>query len=141
MPELNTFTGKLAFATNDGVSVAGHPGRCKAFMIYELNNGVVVNKELRENTFTHHRASGAQEEQHGHTHEENHQGHSHQSLIDALKDCSFFIAKMGGWRIVEDLKNNNITPLFTSIEIIESAVEMFIKAELKNNDELVCHHH
>ena len=141
MTETNDrFTGKIAIATNDEINVAGHPGRCRAFMIYEIINGVIENKECRENTFTHHRAGNTGEEHYRHE-DNNHHGHSHETLIIALKDCSFFIAKSGGWRIVEDLKNNNITPLFTSVEQIETAVELFLNGELKNDVELVCHHH
>ncbi len=137
--ELNTvksghFSGKVAIATNDGERVTGHLGRCRSFMIIELNNETIVNKELRDNVFTHHRM-----------HEENHNhseggGHSHTNLINGLKDCSFLISSGGGWRIVEDLKQNNITPIFSDVEMIDDAIAKFVKGELKDDAGLICRH-
>ena len=45
---------KIAVATNDNVLVAGHVGRCKAFLIYETDGSKIISKEIRENSFTHH---------------------------------------------------------------------------------------
>jgi predicted Fe-Mo cluster-binding NifX family protein len=49
--ELNTissdkFSGKIAIATNDGIRVTGHIGRCRSFVIYEFEGDKIVNKEL-----------------------------------------------------------------------------------------------
>jgi len=129
------FSGKLAIATNDGTRVTGHIGRCRSFMIYEIDGENILNKELRENVFTHHRISDHNEHNHGEG-----GGHSHAGLIEGLKDCSYLISHGGGWRVVEDLKQNNIATLFTEVELIEDAVTKFIKGELKNDADLVCRH-
>jgi len=131
----STFSGKIAIATNNGVNVTGHIGRCRSFMIYELNDSKILNKELRENVFTHHRISDHNEHHHGEG-----GGHSHAGLIEGLKDCSYLISHGGGWRVVEDLKQHNITTLFTEVELVEDAVTKFIKGELKNDADLVCRH-
>ena len=109
----NRFSGKIAIATNDGRRVTGHIGRCRSFMVYELDGEKIINKELRENVFTNHRMHK------GHQHHGEGGGHSHSQLINGLKDCSYLISRGGGWRIVEDLKQNNITPVFTDTELIE----------------------
>jgi predicted Fe-Mo cluster-binding NifX family protein len=91
---------------------------------------------LRENLFTNHRL-------HNHDHNHNHGeggGHSHAGLIESLKDCKFLISKGGGWRVVEDLKQHNITTLFADVEFIDDAVNKFIKGELKNEIDLICDH-
>jgi predicted Fe-Mo cluster-binding NifX family protein len=132
---IKKFSGKIAIATNDGIRITGHIGKCRSFMIYELKEDKIINKELRENLFTHHRLN----ENHQHHGEEG--GHSHAGLINGLKDCSYLISSGGGWRVVEDLKQNNITPIFSEIDQIEDAVEKFIKGELKDNEGLVCNHH
>lgn len=131
----STFSGKIAIATNNGVNVTGHIGRCRSFMIYEIDGENILNKELRENVFTHHRISDHHEHHHGEG-----GGHSHAGLIEGLKDCSYLISHGGGWRVVEDLKQNNIVTLFTDVELIENAVNQFIKGELKNDPDLVCRH-
>jgi predicted Fe-Mo cluster-binding NifX family protein len=136
---ITSFTGKIAVASDDQLTVAGHLGRCRAFMIFEINNGTVTSKEWRENTFTHHRMMEASGQQ-PHHHEENH-GHSHAALVDGIKDCSYLISRGGGWRVVEDLKSSNIQPVFADVEKIDNAVNLFVKGELINNDEYVCRHH
>ena len=127
------FVGKIAVATNDLVRVTGHIGKCKSFMVYEIEGDKISSKELRENLFTNHRMNPS------HQHH-NDGGHSHTHLIEGLKDCTFLISKGGGWRVVEDLKQHNITTLFADVELIDDAVNKFIKGELKNDQELICNH-
>ena len=50
------------------------------------------------------------------------------------------VSSGGGWRVVEDLKQHNITTLFTDVELIEDAVNKFINGELKNETDLICDH-
>jgi len=132
--QTNTFKGKIAIATNDQERVTGHIGKCRSFMVYEIDGEKIINKELRENSFTNHRR-GAEHQHHG-----KNGGHSHTHLIEGLKDCHYLISSGGGWRVVEDLKQHNIITLFTDIEMIEDAVNKFINGELKNETNLVCDH-
>jgi predicted Fe-Mo cluster-binding NifX family protein len=135
--QTNNFKRKIAIATNDQQRVTGHIGRCKAFMIYEIDGEKIVNKELRKNNFTNHRRGS---EHHHQGDSEDHGRHSHEHLINGLKDCSYLISSGSGWRVVEDLKQHNIITLFTDVELIEEAVNKFIKGELKNETDLVCDH-
>jgi predicted Fe-Mo cluster-binding NifX family protein len=129
------FSGKIAVATNNQKTITGHIGKCKAFMVFEIDGEKVINKELRENLFTNHRIS-----HHNYHGEVGGHRHNHTHLIEGLKDCSYLISKGGGWRVVEDLKEYNITTLFADVELIEDAVDKFIKGELKNDERLVCDH-
>ena len=139
--ETNGFNGKVAIATDDQKRVTGHIGRCRGFMIYEIAGEKIVNKELRENRFTNHRRGGAHHNGEGEGHGgQGHGRHSHEHLINGLKDCSYLISSGGGWRVVEDLKQHNISTLFTNEELIEDAVNKFIKGDLKNETDLVCDH-
>ncbi len=131
----NTFKSKIAVATNDQRRVTGHIGRCRSFMIYEIDGEKIIGKELRENNFTNHRRDGEYHHSHGEGGE-----HKHTHLIEGLKDCKYLISSGGGWRVVEDLKLHNISTLFTDVEMIEDAVNMLIKGELKNESNLVCDH-
>lgn len=133
--QTNNFKGKIAIATNDQQRVTGHIGRCRAFMVYEIDGEKIVNKELRENLFTNHRRGGEHHQHQGEGGE-----HRHVHLIEGLKDCKYLISSGGGWRVVEDLKQQNISTLFTEVEMIEDAVNKFIKGELKNETNLVCDH-
>jgi predicted Fe-Mo cluster-binding NifX family protein len=134
--EKTGFTGKIAIATNDQKRVTSHIGKCKAFMIYEIDGEKVVNKEFRENVFTNHRMMKQSHQHRG----EGEGRHGHTNLINGLKDCSYIISRGGGWRVVEDLKRHNIQSVFADVELIEDAVNKFLKGELKNNAELLCDH-
>lgn len=128
------FSGKIAIATDDQKRVTGHIGRCRSFIVYEINDNKITNKELRENVFTNHRMG------HAHQHHGEGGGHNHAHLIEGLKGCKYLISSGGGWRVVEDLKQHDITILFTEVELIEDAVNLFIKGELDNNADLTCRH-
>ncbi len=130
------FSGKIAVATNDQKRVTGHIGRCRTFMVFEIDKNKIVNTETRANQFTNHQRVG----EHQHHHGEGHGNHNHTHLIDGLKDCSYLISSGGGWRVVEDLKQNNIITLFTDVELIDDAVNMFLNGELRHEDALECRH-
>jgi predicted Fe-Mo cluster-binding NifX family protein len=131
------FSGKIAVATNDMNRVTGHIGKCKAFIVYEIEGDKILSKELRENLFTNHRRDKHSHRQHR---GEGEGRHSHRHLIEGLKDCKYLISKGGGWRVVEDLKQHNIITFFVDVESIEEAVNKFIRGELKNEPNLVCNH-
>lgn len=139
-----SFSGKIAVATNDQRRVTGHIGKCKAFAVYEINEGKIIGKEIRENFFTNHRRMDQDQLHHAHIAGGQGEGgrhrHSHTHLIEGLKDCNYLISRGGGWRVVEDLKKHNIHALFSDVELIEDAVNMFTKGELINDNKLTCNH-
>lgn len=128
---------KIAVATNDNIKVAGHVGRCKAFLVFETEEKQILNKVIRINSFTHH---GQQGHNHEHHPGEGH-GHGHHNLIEGLKDCDVLIFNHGGWRLIDDLKANNIEPVLTDELIAEEAVLKYVKGELVINEENVCQSH
>ncbi len=129
---------KIAVATNDEINLTGHVGRCHGFIVYEVDENKIINKEIRQNNFTHHHSS------HNHNHEHHHgegHRHGHENLIEGLKDCSYILFQGGGWRLIEDLKANNIIPILTSENNADEAVIKFLKGELVNEENLTCNHH
>jgi len=131
---------KIAVATNDEIKIAGHVGRCKGFLVFETENNKITSKEIRLNTFTHHRQQGHNHHEHHHSQEH---GHSHHSLIEGLKDCEALIFNHGGWRLIDDLKENNIKPILTDEVLAEDAVQKYLDGTLIINEDNVCqgHHH
>ena len=131
---------KVAVATNDNQTIAGHVGRCRAFIVFETDSSRIMNREIRENNFTHHHQQGENDQEHHHHHNEEH-AHSHHSLIDGLRDCEAVIFTSGGWRLSEDLKAHNLTPILTNEKIAEDAVLKYLKGELIINEENACRGH
>ena len=133
---------KIAVATNNNETVAGHVGRCKAFLVYEIKDSRIVRVELRENSFSNH-AHGIRHENYGHHHSEHGHGHRHGRLVEGLRDCEYLIFKSGGWRMIENLQENNIQPIITDEKIADDAVNQLIKGELVQKELEDCHqgHH
>ena len=124
---------KIAVATNDNQLIAGHVGRCKAFIVYETEGLKTLNKTIRINSLTHHSEE--------HQHQGEGHGHSHHNLIEGLKDCETLIFNHGGWRLIEDLKAHNITPILTDEKLADEAVQKYLTGDLIINEENVCRGH
>lgn len=131
---------KIAVATNDNITITGHVGRCKAFIVFDVNEKDILSSEIRLNSFTHHNQLSQTEEHNLHNHSHEH-GHGHGGLIEGLRDCSYVLFQGGGWRLVEDLKTNNITPVLTSEVDAATAVRKLIKGELVSNENNICRCH
>ncbi len=131
---------KIAVASNNQQTVSGHVGKCRGFLIYEIENNSILNKNYLENTFTHHRMNQGEDHHHEHNHAEGH-GHGHQNLMDALKGCEALIFQSGGWRMIEDLKVNNIKPVLTDEKFSDDAVTKYLKGELLEKEDGACHAH
>ena len=130
---------KIAVATDDFENITGHVGRCKAFMIFTVENGKISQKETRINNFTNHHRNN-EHHGHGHGHKQGH-NNGHQRLAEGLKDCEYLICHGCGWRLQEDLKAQNITPFFTTLSLAEEAVVKLEQGKLENNTEWVCNSH
>ncbi len=127
---------KIAIASNDLKHVTGHLGRCKSFIIYNIEDKKVTGLETRQNTFTHHSMGHQGEHSDG---EEHH--HSHSELVNNLSDCEVLIFQSGGWRVIEDLKAANIIPFLTDEKVADVAVEKYLKGELIERLENTCNTH
>jgi len=130
---------KIAVASNNKTSVAGHVGRCKGFLIYETDENNILDKTYIDNTFTHHRLHPHEDHQHGHHHGEG-GGHDHEKLVQALNGCSAFIFQSGGLRIIEDLNANGIKPVLTDERMADDAVNKYLNGSLIIKEDNSCHH-
>jgi predicted Fe-Mo cluster-binding NifX family protein len=126
----------IAVATNNKQTVTGHVGRCKGFLIYNTEGEQIKKVEFRENIFTHHRQGIKHNGGHGHG-----GGHGHKRLLEGIGDCQYLIFQSGGWRLIEDLKQNNIQPIATDEKNADEAVQKFIKGELEEKEAAGCSEH
>jgi predicted Fe-Mo cluster-binding NifX family protein len=118
---------KIAVATNNVETIAGHVGRCKGFLVYEIEDQKINRIELRDYTFTHHTQGDHHDEHHG-------GGHRHGRLVEGLGDCNYLIFKSGGWRMIENLKENNIEPILTNEKFTDDAVNKFLNGKLETRE-------
>ena len=128
----------IAIASDDKVHVSGHIGRCKSFIVFKTDKEKILNKEIRENVFTNHHRG--QHQQHHHGEGKGGGGNGHNRLIDGLKDCEVLIFSSGGWRLIDDLKANNITPFVTDEDNAEEAALKYINGNLVEKETNDCSH-
>lgn len=122
---------KIAVSTEDGKTICGHLGRCKLFLIYEVKDGQIVSKELREVTPVH----GADEthkehHMHGGHHAEGHHHGSHRGVIDALSDTSAVITNGMGAHFASALESAGINAVITGERDPETAVKAYLEGTL-----------
>ncbi|MBK8943846.1 MAG: iron-molybdenum cofactor biosynthesis protein [Ignavibacteriae bacterium] len=127
---------KIAVATDDFKTVTGHVGRCNGFVVFEIKDGKIANKENRENNFTNHHHGN----HHHHSNEHEHNS-THGNLLSGLKDCSHLICTSAGWRLQEDFTNNGKQLIFTNEELAEDAAIKLFEGTLEINEEGSCHSH
>jgi predicted Fe-Mo cluster-binding NifX family protein len=97
---------KIAIASDDGISLSSHFGRCRCFLVYEANGGQVTGPEIRTNGFTAF-AKGECDGQDSHVHVH----HSHADIVEALSDCRVVLCGGMGWRAAEEFQSRGIQPL------------------------------
>lgn len=113
---------KVAFSSSDGKTISAHFGRSRYFVVYEIENGAIVNQETRENP--HAKEAG----QHHH-HEEGHHHHGHGWMQRVLGDCDVVITRGLGQGTY-----NSLTGLGIEVYVVEekSMEEVLRKLNLIN---------
>jgi predicted Fe-Mo cluster-binding NifX family protein len=118
---------KIAVASDDGVGVAMHTGRCRGFVIYDVAGPAATRLEHRVNGYTAH-AQGQCEGYHDHDAGVGH--HSHGPLVDALADCAALVTRGLGPRLVADLGARGVEVYTCADENADSAAQMFAQGQL-----------
>ena len=78
---------KVAVPTNDGTSISAHFGRSAAFLVFEVQDGVVTSHDTRINepcsehaVAHHHQTPGAR-------------AHDHKRVLETIKDCAVVLCR------------------------------------------------
>jgi len=131
---------RIAVASDDGISIAGHFGRCAGFEIYDADQDQVTKVERRLNNNSHHHEQGDCGHHDHHDHGES--VHSHESFLTALRDCQAVICRGMGHRAVADLTANGIKPVITAEDFpAQEAVKLYILGRLNQSGESQCCSH
>jgi predicted Fe-Mo cluster-binding NifX family protein len=130
---------RIAVASDDGIKIAGHFGRCAGFEIFDIVEDKATKIESRPNSNSHHHQHGQEDcDEHGH-----HGGvHNHESFLNALHDCQAVICRGMGRRAVADLAARGIKPVITDDDVTASeAVSLYAQSRLNvSSDSQCCSH-
>ena len=134
---------RIAVASDDGITIAGHFGRCAGFDIFEVTGNEVTKIENRPNTNSQHHLHHDEGDCGEHGHHEHHGAvHSHESFLSALHDCDAVICRGMGRRAVYDLSARGIKPVITGQDVqIDEAVRLYARGQLDSSSESQCCSH
>ena len=106
----------IALPTNDKKTLAERSGRAKGFIIYEIENKKAKKIAFRINPHKHN--------DHEETHD--HGAHSHEDVMQILKDCTHIIVNIVGKHFKKDIEQHNIKIVKTKEKDIEKTVDEFL---------------
>ena len=122
---------KIAIASDDETTISSHFGQTRGFVVFEVEDKKVKNREYRLNTFTGH-ARGLEEA--------GHEIDRHGPILSALSDCKAVISHGMGRRIYDDLKGAGIEVFVTDQVDVENALALYLNAQLIDRPNLSCNH-
>lgn len=128
---------KIAFATDDGITISPHFGRAQYFEVVSIENGLAVHHERREKAGHHIFASGEEHQHHhgeGHGHDEGAQVRHH-GIVSSITDCQMVVARGMGTGAYEFLTEAKITPILTIDRTIDDAVRDIVNQNMINHFE------
>ncbi len=127
---------KIAVPSVDGKTISEHFGRSSWFIVFDAEDGKVLGREMRSNTFTPHALGECNGDK---VHQEGR--HSHAVVVSALSDCSYVLCRGIGWRAVQDLKSKGIEAFVLDRDYLpHDAVALFLEGRINSTGESCrCH--
>lgn len=129
---------KIAIVTDDGKTVSKHFGRAKNFLVVSIDEGIVIDRSMREK-LNHDHFSHGEHHSHGHGDEgASEAGHQkHTSMIQVISDCEVLISGGMGTGAYMSLQQLKIRPIVTDLEEINQVITKFISGKLIDHPELL----
>lgn len=132
-------TMKIAVITEDGKKISQHFGRAPFYLVLTIEDGKVINREMREKLGHAHFASEPHEgEHHGAGHGLDTESHTrHANMADAISDCEVLLCGGMGQGAYESVRRLKIQPYVTDLRDIDTAVQAYIDGSLVDHTELL----
>jgi predicted Fe-Mo cluster-binding NifX family protein len=130
---------RIAVITNDGKTISQHFGRAPHYLVFTVEDGEIVEKELRDKVG--HRQFA--QESHDHESENDPRGHGfgahsdakHVRMIEPIQDCEAIIVRGMGRGAYLAMEQANIRPIVTELADAEDAVKAYIGGTLTDHTE------
>jgi len=128
---------KIAVITDDGKTISQHFGRAQYYLVATVENGQIVNREMRPK-LGHNHFSNQPHEEEGHEHHHGTDPASHDKHIqmsEAITDCEALLCRGMGRGAYESMKVRNIRPMVTDIADIDEAVIAYANGQIVDHTE------
>ena len=132
-------TMKIAAITEDGKTISQHFGRAPFYLILTIEDGKVVNREMREKMgHTHYASESHSAESQAAGHGMDAASHNkHVSMADVISDCEVLLCGGMGRGAYESMRQLKIQPVVTDIRDIDTAVQAYLDGKLEDHTELL----
>jgi predicted Fe-Mo cluster-binding NifX family protein len=130
---------KIAVITDDGKTISQHFGRAQYYLVATVENGQVINHELRDKLG---HANFANEPHDPETPGQPH-GFSpasqdrHTQMAQAITDCEVLLCRGMGMGAYESMKTHGIRSIVTDIAGIDEAIKAFIEGNIVDHVDLL----
>jgi predicted Fe-Mo cluster-binding NifX family protein len=130
---------KIAVITDDGTTISQHFGRASHYLVATVENGKIVQRELREKlSHTHFHNQPHSEEHADQRHGMDPASHNkHLQMSEAIVDCEVLICRGMGMGAHESLKARGIRPVMTDIADIDEAIMAYVTGKLLDRVDLL----
>jgi predicted Fe-Mo cluster-binding NifX family protein len=124
---------KVAVVSDDMKTVSAHFGMARHYVVYEVNSGKIVGKEVRDKLghgagmHEHHRDGQATPEM----------TNLHDSMLSNVSDCEVLIARGMGRPMYTSIKDAGMRPYVTQIQDADEAVKELLAGRLDDHPELL----
>jgi predicted Fe-Mo cluster-binding NifX family protein len=130
---------KIAFVSEDGVTISQHFGRAPYYIVLTVENGQVTAREQRPKMGHQQFAN----QSHDAEHEQDPRGHGfgpasqdrHALMAQAIADCDVMVARGMGTGVYYSMEQANIRPVVTDAVTIDQAVQAYLAGNLNDHTE------
>jgi predicted Fe-Mo cluster-binding NifX family protein len=138
---------KIAVVTAEGETISMHFGRAEHYLVFTVEDGQIVERELRDKAGHRHFAGQhdhAHDHQHDHDHSHEHgHGHGfgpdadrkHARMVEAITDCEAVLVRGMGRGAYMAMQAANITPVVTDIATADEAVQAYLRGDIVDHTE------
>ncbi len=118
---------KIAAITDDGKTISQHFGRAPYYLVVTVENGQIVNREMRDKLGHAHFANDPHEEDKpGQPHGFGPAAQNrHVQMAQAIADCQALLCGGMGRGAYESMRTRGIKPVVTDITLIDEAVQAY----------------
>jgi predicted Fe-Mo cluster-binding NifX family protein len=128
---------KIAAITDDGKTISQHFGRANYYLVATVEDGQIVNREMRDKlSHTHFANEPHTETGHGQGHgygpeEEN----RHARMAGSISDCQALLCRGMGMGAYQSMQSYGIKPIVTEIADIEEAFKAYLAGSIVDHTE------
>ncbi|MBN1304208.1 MAG: hypothetical protein JXA13_07220 [Anaerolineales bacterium] len=128
---------KVAAITDDGKTISLHFGRAAYYMVMTVEEGKIIERELRDKLGHNHFANEAHhQDEPGQPHGMGADSHDkHLRMSEEIADCEALLCRGMGRGAYISMEKRNIRPIVTNIAEIEEAVLAYARGEIVDHVE------